>query len=526
MFRLTEDGKLRSTEEGAVRSLYGEATDSVQVFADGSDITNQIRQGTLTVSQKLTYQVDSCSFQFLRAGSKTYLPQYGHQIAVYDGETKVFGGIVLSAAYQPFSGAGGKIYQVQCVDHSYDMDRHLVSRTYENETVAAIVADMVGSYAEGFTTGSVTSSFVIKKIVFNQVPLSQCIKRLAVLLNYDWYVDEDRDIHFFAKETLTAPFDAEDGYYVPMSLRRNDDGSQVANRVKVRGGEYDGDVFSDSITVTGADTKALTLPYRFSNLSVTLDTGGGPVAKTVGIDNIDTFATKDVLYNFAERSIRFENDLSDGDVVAFSGNKKVRVFAVSEDSDSIEELASRGLGDGAVEKLIRDQSIESNEVARRRANAELYAIASEITDITYETRTPGLRAGMTQGFEGDFYVVKELAFVPDGHDGFRYKVGLVTSRRHDFVTMLQNLMEPDPTPGDESEVSEQIFTDTAVVRVAEETSVVNPVTADETVTASENYVIDPLGAGTDADYVLSPYAPTGQTDTKRPGRLDISFRVY
>lgn len=496
----------------------------IQILVNTVDVTDQIEQGTLEVVQRITNQVDSANFSVRKAGSKTLTPAYGDDVEIYDGATKIFGGTIISVQQAPTAGPGGIEYDVRCVDHTYAFDKTLASKTYTGDSITDIITDLVASYAPTFTVANVSSGFIIEKIVFNQVPLSTCLKRLADIVNYDWYIDEEKDVHFFQKYANTAPFNLTDtdGNHIYKTLRRNSDGSQVANRIKVRGGEYNGSTYNDSITVSGNDSKAFTLPYRFANLTVSLNT----VAQSVGIDFIDDFTSKDVLYNFQEQMIRFENNLTAGDVIAFSGNPKVPVFAVVEDPVSIAEY-------GKIEKLLRDDSIESNDVARRRANAELYAYAEPVIDAKFKTYTAGLRAGMVisiesanQNIAAEELMIKTLTFRMRDHGNFTYEADLVSTKRYDFITLLQKILEPDPRPDDEREVSEEIFTDTQNVTCQDETESVVAFADDAQVEAQENMIIDPFGDDTDAIYVLSPYTPTSQTDTKRPGRLGISMVVY
>lgn len=497
----------------------------ITIEINSVDVTAQIEQSSVDVVQRITHQVDSASFDVRKAGAKTLEPAYGDEVEIFDGATKIFGGIVLSVQTRPMAGPDGIIFEVRCVDHTYNMDKILASRIYENETIADIIADLVDSYAPTFTYANVTSTFLIGKIVFNQVPISTCLKRLADVVNYDWYVDENKDVHFFPKYANSAPFNLTDtnGNYVYKTLRRLADGSQVANRIKVRGGEYDGELYTDSITVSGNDTTSFLLPYKFANLVVKLNT----VTQDLGVDFLDEFGVSvEVLYNFQEKTIRWETPLTDGDVIEFTGNPKVPVFAVAEDPVSIAQY-------GKIEKLIREDSIENNVVARRRANAELYTYAEPIIDARFQTYTPGLRAGMLINIQSDIQdvndelIIKTLSFKMRDHENFEYQAELVSTRRYDFITLLQKILEPDPRPGDEQEISEEIFTDTQVVTVQEEIEFVAAFEdIDQEVEVQENYMLDPLGNDTDAIYVLSPYTPTGQTDTKRPGRLDISLVLY
>lgn len=501
---------------------------SITVKINTVDKTSDIVQGTLEVAQRLTREVDTATFSVLQTPGRDLTPAYYDDVEIYDGSTKVFGGKILTVQTRPRAGTGILEHSVHCVDHTYEMDRTLASKTYEDETIEDIIDDLISSYAPTFTTNNVSSTFTIEKIVFNQVSLSSCLKRLADIVNYEWYVDEDKDVNFFPRHTNTAPFDVTDtnGNSIYKSLKRTSDGSEVVNRVKVRGGEYEGPTYTDRFTVNGDDTKSFKLPYRFGNLTVTLDPDGTPDSQSVGIDFIDDFTSYDVLHNFQEQMIRWESELSDGTVVEFSGNPKVPVFAVAEDPDSIEAY-------GKIEKLVRDNSIESNTIARKRAIAELYKYAEPVLDATFRTYTPGLRCGMLFDFSSaeqdidEQLLIKKLTFLERDHDSFMYEVELVSTNRHNFISLLQNILEPESQQSDERETSEEIFTDTQEIEIQEDIDVVNAVedTAQE-IEIQENYEIDPLGDDTNATYVLGPYAPTSQTDTKRPGRLDISFVVY
>jgi len=500
---------------------------SITVELNNVDITDQVAFPSLRVTQMLTSQVDTANFEIDNKDGTRATPEFDDDIEVFDGATKIFGGKVAQVLQKVKSGGGGFVLSVSCVDHTLEFDRQLVARVYENETVEDIIDDIVTSYAPGFTVTNVQSNYLVEKIVFNQVPPSECLKKLATMLRYDWYIDPDKDIHFFPKFTNTAPFGLTDtnGNYIYKSLTRISDGSQLVNRVKVRGGEYDGATYTDTITVSGDDTKSFKLPYRFANLTIELDTGSGFVSQDVGIDFIDDFVTRDVLYNFADANVRFENALSNGDKIRFSGNPKVRVFAVAEDSVSIAAY-------GRIEKLIRENDIRSNLVARKRALAELLAYNEAIIDAKFKTYEGGLRTGMLinvkstkRGLDDDL-LIKTVVFLPRTPVEFEYQVDCVSTKRYGLIETLQKLLQPEAQDFDEAEVSEDIFSANEVLNILDDTEMIVPVTADEEVEIDENYILDPLGTGVDPIFITAPYTPTSQTDPNRPGRTNISMRTY
>lgn len=490
---------------------------------NGTDRSSLVVRDSLEINQILTSQVDTAVFLLRKYGSRTVVPNVGDDVGIYQDTTKIFGGTITTVNESEISSADGLVYEVRVTDYTFLLDSKLVSETYSSQTIAYIINDLITKYASGFTSVNVSSTFTITKIVFNQVPISQCIKRLADVLRYDWYVDENKDIHFFSKFTNSAPYNLTDtsGNYVNETLERTIDGTQIANTVKVRGGEYDGATYTDKITVNGSNSKTFVLPYKFSNLAITVN----GVSKTVGIDNIDSFPAKDVLYNFTEKIIRFNAVLTDGDQIQFSGNPKVPVLAIASDPASIALY-------GVKEKLIRDTTIQDLSVARKRAGAEVDTFKDPISNLKFDTYTAGLRTGMvinltsTNRSTNTDFIISTVNFKARTLNDFTYSVEVVTTRQFGLIELLQQLLLPDPQQADDAEVAETIKTDTAEVTIDELITTVSPYQDFVTITLTESILRDPLGAGVSPTWVLGNYIPTSQSDTKRMGRLDYSLKVY
>lgn len=357
-----------------------------------------------------------------------------------------------------------------------------------------------------FTTANVIDATELDKIVFNQIPFSEAMMKLTDVLKFEWYPDYIKDIHFFSKFTNPAPYDLTDtsGNYIYQSIERVVDGTQITNQVKVRGGVYDGASFTDYITVVGSDTLSFNLPYKFSNLEVELDIGAGYVAQTVGIDFIDKFVgeggTATVLYNYQQKTIRFETALADADSIKFTGLPKIPVLAIASDASSI---ATYGLR----EKIIRDTSIEDLGIARKRAKAEVLTYKDPVGDVTFRTYTAGLRTGQVinytstqRGINVD-YIINNLTITADTPNALLYTAEIVTTRKYGLIEYLRKLSQSDLSI-DESEVAEIIKVDAETVTITESITKVTPVADDETVSITESIEEDPLGADTEPFWVL------------------------
>lgn len=499
---------------------------AITININSIDRSSIVNWDTLRIEENISNIVDTAFFTIKKFGSRTYNPTVGDDIEILNGTTKVFAGEILSFN-ERVEASKGVVYDIECIDWRFLFDSQLVSESYEDLTITEIIEHIVTNYTTGgFTTNNVTSGFTIEKIVFNRVTPSACLKKLSEIVNYEWYIDEDKDIHFIAKFSETAPYDLQDdsGNYIYKSLARSVDGSQLANTVYVRGGEYNAETYTDDITVSGSDTKSFLLPYKFANLTIQLDTGAGFVAQTLGIDFIEDFTTVDVLYNYAEKTIRWEAALAAGDIIRFSGNPKVPVLAVAADSVSIAEF-------GTKEKLIRDTSIEDLDTARRRASAELNVYAEEVEDAKFRTYTTGLRTGMTinltsteRNCNTDF-IIKKVTSTADGSDRLIYSVELVTTKKYEFIELLQSLLEPEPRQSDADEVAEKIEVDTQTISITELIEVTSAVEDLATITVTEDIRKDPLGAGVEPTWVYGPYVPSPwPTDTKRVALYDRDIR--
>lgn len=500
---------------------------AITLNINSTDRTSLVVDKTLTGTLNLTSQVDVVEFHIRKyKAGVTYTPAIGDVVELIDDGTTVFGGEVINIQQSVESSVAGVYYSIRAVDYSRKLIDTVFTETYENDTIEDIIDDINTNYLSGFTVNNVVCNVSIDKIVFNQVSVFDAIRKLADLVAYHWYVDPNKDIHFFSKFTNSAPFSITDdnGKYIPKSLKYKVDGSEIVNHIIVRGGEYDANSQTDVITVSGNDSKSFILPQKMSNLQVELDTGAGYVAQAVGIEFIDDFTTKDVLYDYNQKSIRWNAALSDGDKIRFTGNPKAKVLAPAEDPTSIATY-------GRKSKVIIDKSIEDIDVARKRAAAELLKYKDEKAGIQVRTYETGLRAGQVitvnstiQGIN-DQFLIQKVSFKMHGYDSFVYEAQLISTEEYGFIELLQALLRPEPAQENETEDQYEVKIDTNIVTVAESITQETPETDTATLSVAEDIQDDPIGSGVEPIWVLHYYFPASHSDTKRVGFLDRSLKV-
>lgn len=107
---------------------------------------------------------------------------------------------------------------------------------------------------------------------------------LAKLQNLYWYVDYERDLHFFEQESYACPMEILDASPVYDNLSVTADISQLKNRQVVRGGEAVDNSLYTQDEVTDGKMESWRLDYKPKSLSIYIDTtgtGSSYVQKTV-----------------------------------------------------------------------------------------------------------------------------------------------------------------------------------------------------------------------------------------------------
>lgn len=409
---------------------------------DGVDKSSSIEWNSLTYTEVLTKEVDMLTFTVKDSPSK-YIPSLGDEVVLSQDGTKLFGGVVIEKRE---SVLGGILvgYDISCKDWSYYLDGKLVVKSYENMTVEAIVLDIMSTYTTGFTVVNVKPGGVtIESMRFNYEQVTSALTKLAQSVGYDWYVDPDRDLHFFDRETNVAPFELNDtgGNFEWKTLEINQSVVDIRNSIYVRGGNYKRAIAEGAaVDVYEGDgtRQVFQLAYQYDNLVVKKN----GVAQTVGVDNITDPGTVDVLYNFAEKIIRFPVAPTAGyDVVAY-GDAYTPIIAQARDQTSVEAY-------GEFQEVIIDKSITSLSEAQRRAISELTLYAQNTYEAGFKTTETGLKSGqlitltsVIRAIDKQFKI-NRITGRARGSDHMEFSVKMISSGEITFIDIMLALLGKD-----------------------------------------------------------------------------------
>lgn len=501
----------------------------ITITIGGVDRTTLVRFGSLQKRDQLNQTVDTLDFQIDYHAGQTYRPETNAEVILMDGATKVFGGKIHAVAKSD-ADHGVVRYQVKCKDYAYDLDRVLVNEEYNNETVNDIIADIAATISAEtgitFTTTNVACTLTIIKVAFSRVTVTEALQRLASITGFSWYLDYDRDIHFFEKNTEPAPFNLADGdgNFITESLQITNDLSQIRNRVNIKGGEIEGESRTETFNGDGVK-KQFKLSNKFAHLP-TVVVGG--VGKTVGVDFIDNEDDFDCFWDYNQQYIRFKDTTIPGsgtNNISVTGIPLYNLVVQVSDSASITEL-------GIFEFAKTEKTLLSREEAVLYAKAQLQAYAQGVVEGSFQTYTSGLRSGQKITVNSTLFDVSEDFLIQrvtykmlTPNQGI-WSVELATLKTLGIIELLiQMLRQEGALVGDEGEIVIE------KTEFPEENMTLGDVIAintddypqSETMSIDEDLNVQALNFAT--EFVVGPYYhdPTDGGDVKRWFILDGSI---
>src|SRR5579862_3127417 len=168
-------------------------------------------------------------------------------------------------------------WQITATDWGYFFNGELVKKNYAQMDPHDIVLDIVANFAagKGFTTNHVQKgNFLVPTVKFNYQQPSKALQSLATLIGWDWYIDPNKDIHFFLG-------DVDDGV---------GEGGVAPIAVDAAGGNSGSDIEWNSLDVD----------VNLTNMQNSVFVIGGTYPKTFTAANtVDTFLTDGIRQFFS-----------------------------------------------------------------------------------------------------------------------------------------------------------------------------------------------------------------------------------
>lgn len=377
-----------------------------------TDQSRLLKVGSLSVSDEINSR-NTCSFTLW--SSTGFRPNIGQQIVVTEDADTIFSGTIdeiVETREVNMYGTELNEFQIQCVDFNQICDRHHVSRIYSNQTMQAIVQDIVlqDLFGEGISsTGYIETGPIIERAIFNYQSVTEAFNDIADLTGYAWNVDYNKELHFFARETNTAPFSLTDTSNNFRRVRVKTSREQYRNKQIIRAGQDVTNSRTETFFGDGAlQTFNLSYPVAYEP-TITLDT----VAQTVGIRNVDT----GMQWYWAKNEKEISHDITLG---AISSTQVLSVtyqglfsLILTDIKDQVEIAARSAIegGTGVYENVEDDPDLDTNNMAVDKANGLLRRFGKIASSIEFETDTAGLQSGQlidinitTHGINGQYLI--------------------------------------------------------------------------------------------------------------------------
>ncbi|MCF7819871.1 MAG: hypothetical protein K9M44_00165 [Candidatus Pacebacteria bacterium] len=495
---------------------------NIIVKIEGEEKTNLVDWESFGIEDNINEQPNLCNFTIKVFEGQNYKPEISDIVEVFDGAEKIFAGKIIRVGNY----AEGDViyYEIETKDYTLDLDRILVIERFENKTVNEIIEFLVTNYlaSTGITYNNVNCNLEVTVVAFNNLSVSKCLTELCELFNYSWYIDYERDIHFFAKNDEPAPFNIADSSdnYIRDSLSIENDLSQLRNVVIIEGGEITSDNERTKPHTGDGNQKSFATDYKFSK-KPTVKVNS--IEVSVGTEFLNSDDDYDCLWSYNEKYVRFVVPPVSGDLIEISGYYLIPIMAQVEDNASISRY-------GRFEFKKIDKSIKTTNEAKQYGEAQLSAYANTIREGGFRTYLSGLSSGQTisinlstRSINENFLIMRVSLKMFTATEG-EWTVELATLKTLGMISFLQSLLvgENKKVTLNENAVLKKYYLDYQDVQVDEEIGVVEEMEDYKTIEVAESIEKDPFGAGVRPTFVLAPYIPVGHADPEREFCLDTS----
>lgn len=444
----------------------------IVIKRNNTDISSSIDSRSVTLKSVLTKEVGQLKFK-IRNGPSAANVTLGAVIDLYEDGNHKFGGTVTRLENLVEGGILiGKLFS--CNDQSFRLNSQLVTSTYSDMDVRDIILDIVANFTDGtYTTVNVQSGSIVGTIKFNYDQVTVALEKLAKQIGWEWYVDADKDIHFFPPDTVAnAPYTIDDtsGNLEWASLNIDQSVVNMKNSIYVIGGTYtksfDATTTPDVYQTDGvASVFPIAYPYTADSIVVTL----AGVSQTIGTDNITDPVTVQVLYNEQGRFIRFTSVPTTGQTIKVYGLAQIPILAQVQNDPAIATY-------GEIQDVIVDQNISSVEEAQQRGLAQIAQYGSPVYAIRFSTLKTGFEVGQTISINSTIFgvnvqvIIKRITGKMYSPTQMRYEVECVGTEEVNFVDIMKLLLiqNKDQVPVSDSTVLQVLLLVSESIAVADD----------------------------------------------------------
>ena len=250
------------------------------------------------------------------------------------------------------------------------MDVTIEPVVYTNSEISTIVTNIINNEVKDITTNNVdVTTTTLERIAFNHTSVYEAFKQLAELSGFMFYIDNDKDLHFEIRNSISSGFTFNNTNILNSNFETNRE--DFSNIIWVYGDRQLTTAPREIFTQTASLGSVITLNYKPSNTNVSVL---GSIYKG-GIFNLvagTSVSGLDYLVNYEDRQIIFVSGTTVGysKILPNTGSavivyeRSVPIVKFGQDDASITAF-------GPKEKVIIDKSIKDPLTARKLLLSEL-----------------------------------------------------------------------------------------------------------------------------------------------------------
>ncbi len=402
---------------GGTRHAYFQMLTFLTVAA--SDRSSGLDWPDLVWIERIGNDVDKLTFTLIGGAE----PTEGQvvELALGAADRTVFGGPLTRCRMlneHPSGDATGLAFECEAIDYSKWLNRRRVTGRYTG-SADTIVTSVLSDFTSGFTTANVVAAAPsIDTISFKYTTLAEALTRVAERVGWVWYVDADKDIHFFdpavGEGTQQAVGLSEPGLgFWGEAIEKS--GAQVRTRAIVEGW---GTV--TTAAVAAADT-SITVEDETGIQQLLTDGYSG-----VGIIGVDEFT----FTGTSAGSVTGVPASGAGSIAnAYNIGESVNIIVKRNDAGAQTARAAVEGGDGIHEIFVQDRRL-SPDGAASRGDQEVNRWSAATISGSYETHDRHARAGRivninlptVWGVSSTDRTIHEVVTRWDSNDRFRRSV--------------------------------------------------------------------------------------------------------
>jgi hypothetical protein len=446
----------------------------IYITDNGNDISSSVDWKSVDMVSVLTKETGTLKFNIRQGVGQTHpaitVPAIGDTVEMFDPSGIIFGGTVTER--EPTVSGLMLTWQVTCTDWGYLLDGMLVKKNYSGVDPSVIAIDIITTFCAGKGISAKTTAnggyvqvgnFDVPTIQFNYQQPSKALQSLARLIGWDWYIDPNKNLHFFLGDVddnsgggaigdgglAPIKIDGVSGEVMWNTLDIDNNITNMQNSVYVIGGSYP-KVFTAANTVDSYQTDGVqqSFPTSYAYTESTIEVTLGGVAQSVGILNqVTDPSTVQVLYDSTNRNIQFTAGApSSGQTVLIFGQANVPIVANATDAVSI---ATYGVREG----VIVDSKITSVQEAQLRAKAQILQFGHPVYDLKVTTDVPGCRIGQvvyanvpSMGITNYPLIIKRVeatVLVPGANGMLQYQLECIGSDNVTFTDLITTVLQQE-----------------------------------------------------------------------------------